>query len=144
MGSQRFRERPSEIVDSIVDSLPTCLSTCLHVCPLACLFVCLHDHHFFSFLLSFYLSVCLQYMRMWSPQYCLPLTGSALEKKGGKEFTEALQELKKKNGPLEVAGGKCSVQKQFRFGNQYLLLTLCLYRDSDRLISTVSILCLSV
>ncbi|CAG08814.1 unnamed protein product, partial [Tetraodon nigroviridis] len=33
--------------------------------------------------------------------------GTALEKKGGKEFTEALQELKKKNGPLEVAGGKC-------------------------------------
>ncbi|TWW75086.1 Core histone macro-H2A.1 [Takifugu flavidus] len=32
--------------------------------------------------------------------------GSALEKKGGKEFTDALQELKKKNGPLEVAGGK--------------------------------------
>ncbi|XP_022050062.2 core histone macro-H2A.1 isoform X2 [Acanthochromis polyacanthus] len=30
--------------------------------------------------------------------------GSALEKKGGKEFTDALQELKKKNGPLEVAG----------------------------------------
>lgn len=30
--------------------------------------------------------------------------GSALEKKGGKEFTEALLELKKKNGPLEVAG----------------------------------------
>ncbi|XP_068187085.1 core histone macro-H2A.1 [Antennarius striatus] len=30
--------------------------------------------------------------------------GCALEKKGGKEFTEALQELKKKNGPLEVAG----------------------------------------
>ncbi|KAL7390342.1 hypothetical protein ABVT39_019299 [Epinephelus coioides] len=30
--------------------------------------------------------------------------GSALEKKGGKEFAEALSELKKKNGPLEVAG----------------------------------------
>ncbi|KAL3042579.1 hypothetical protein OYC64_020499 [Pagothenia borchgrevinki] len=30
--------------------------------------------------------------------------GAALEKKGGKEFTEALSELKKKNGPLEVAG----------------------------------------
>ncbi|XP_034406477.1 core histone macro-H2A.1 isoform X1 [Cyclopterus lumpus] len=30
--------------------------------------------------------------------------GSALEKKGGKEFTEALSELKKKGGPLEVAG----------------------------------------
>lgn len=30
--------------------------------------------------------------------------GTALEKKGGKEFTEALSELKKKNGPLEVAG----------------------------------------
>ncbi|XP_017158541.1 core histone macro-H2A.1 isoform X1 [Poecilia reticulata] len=36
--------------------------------------------------------------------------GSALEKKGGKDFTEALQELKKKNGPLEVAGGQCSAQ----------------------------------
>ncbi|KAK1882723.1 Core histone macro-H2A.1 [Dissostichus eleginoides] len=30
--------------------------------------------------------------------------GAALEKKGGKEFTEAVSELKKKNGPLEVAG----------------------------------------
>uniref|UniRef100_A0A3P9BR02 MacroH2A.1 histone n=1 Tax=Maylandia zebra TaxID=106582 RepID=A0A3P9BR02_9CICH len=30
--------------------------------------------------------------------------GSALEKKGGKEFADAVQELKKKNGPLEVAG----------------------------------------
>lgn len=36
------------------------------------------------------------------------LSGAALEKKGGKEFTEALQELKKKNGPLEVAGGECT------------------------------------
>ncbi|XP_037604609.1 core histone macro-H2A.1 isoform X5 [Sebastes umbrosus] len=32
--------------------------------------------------------------------------GSALEKKGGKEFLEAVSELKKKNGPLEVAGAK--------------------------------------
>ncbi|KAI5612712.1 H2A histone family, member Y [Silurus asotus] len=30
--------------------------------------------------------------------------GSALEKKGGKEFCEAVLELRKKNGPLEVAG----------------------------------------
>ncbi|KAM4620241.1 core histone macro-H2A.1 [Polymixia lowei] len=30
--------------------------------------------------------------------------GNALEKKGGKEFSEAVLELKKKNGPLEVAG----------------------------------------
>nr|XP_023700790.1 core histone macro-H2A.1 isoform X2 [Paramormyrops kingsleyae] len=30
--------------------------------------------------------------------------GSALEKKGGKEFGEAVVELRKKNGPLEVAG----------------------------------------
>ncbi|XP_072302125.1 core histone macro-H2A.1 isoform X2 [Eucyclogobius newberryi] len=30
--------------------------------------------------------------------------GTALEKKGGKEFAEAVLELKKKNGPLEVAG----------------------------------------
>lgn len=36
----------------------------------------------------------------------LSFAGTALEKKGGKEFTDALQELKKKNGPLEVAGGK--------------------------------------
>lgn len=32
--------------------------------------------------------------------------GSALEKKGGKEFGDAVVELRKKNGPLEVAGGK--------------------------------------
>ncbi|XP_077596818.1 core histone macro-H2A.1 isoform X1 [Stigmatopora nigra] len=30
--------------------------------------------------------------------------GSALEKKGGKELTEAVLEMKKKNGPLDVAG----------------------------------------
>ncbi|XP_006631836.2 core histone macro-H2A.1 isoform X1 [Lepisosteus oculatus] len=30
--------------------------------------------------------------------------GNALEKKGGKEFTEAISELRKKNGPLDVAG----------------------------------------
>ncbi|KAM9788648.1 core histone macro-H2A.1 isoform 1-T1 [Neosynchiropus ocellatus] len=34
--------------------------------------------------------------------------GSALEKKGGKEFSEAVQEVKKKNGPLEVAGAVMS------------------------------------
>nr|XP_061801375.1 core histone macro-H2A.1 isoform X4 [Nerophis lumbriciformis] len=32
------------------------------------------------------------------------LTGSALEKKGGKELAEAVLEMKKKNGPLDVAG----------------------------------------
>ncbi|KAE8614161.1 hypothetical protein XENTR_v10008019 [Xenopus tropicalis] len=30
--------------------------------------------------------------------------GNALEKKGGKEFVEAVTELKKKNGPLDIAG----------------------------------------
>ncbi|XP_077330119.1 core histone macro-H2A.1 isoform X3 [Lithobates pipiens] len=34
--------------------------------------------------------------------------GSALEKKGGKEFLEAIIELKKKNGPLDVAGAAVS------------------------------------
>ncbi|XP_034462372.1 core histone macro-H2A.1 isoform X2 [Hippoglossus hippoglossus] len=34
--------------------------------------------------------------------------GCALEKKGGKEFTDAVQELKKKNGNLEVAGAVLS------------------------------------
>lgn len=37
---------------------------------------------------------------------CCFYIGSALEKKGGKEFLEAVIELKKKNGPLDVAGGK--------------------------------------
>ena len=43
---------------------------------------------------------------------CQPLTtqmisssGKALEKKGGKEFVDAVDDLKKKNGPLDVAGG---------------------------------------
>ncbi|XP_006253637.1 core histone macro-H2A.1 isoform X2 [Rattus norvegicus] len=34
--------------------------------------------------------------------------GSTLEKKGGKEFVEAVLELRKKNGPLEVAGAAVS------------------------------------
>ncbi|XP_069619907.1 core histone macro-H2A.1 isoform X2 [Ranitomeya imitator] len=34
--------------------------------------------------------------------------GSALEKKGGKEFIEAVVELKKKNGPLDIAGAAVS------------------------------------
>ncbi|XP_006017254.1 PREDICTED: core histone macro-H2A.1 isoform X1 [Crocodylus porosus] len=34
--------------------------------------------------------------------------GSTLEKKGGKEFVEAVIELRKKNGPLEVAGAALS------------------------------------
>ncbi|KAM4819637.1 core histone macro-H2A.1 isoform 3-T3 [Thomomys bottae] len=34
--------------------------------------------------------------------------GSTLEKKGGKEFVEAVLELRKKNGPLEVAGAAIS------------------------------------
>lgn len=38
-----------------------------------------------------------------SPCSCL---GNTLEKKGGKEFVEAVLELRKKNGPLEVAGGE--------------------------------------
>ena len=38
-----------------------------------------------------------------SPCSCL---GNTLEKKGGKEFVEAVLELRKKNGPLEVAGCK--------------------------------------
>ncbi|XP_078267526.1 core histone macro-H2A.1 isoform X2 [Rhinoraja longicauda] len=34
--------------------------------------------------------------------------GAALEKKGGKEFTEAVSELRKKNGPLDTAGAVLS------------------------------------
>lgn len=39
-------------------------------------------------------------------------SGSTLEKKGGKEFVEAVIELRKKNGPLDIAGGEA-----LRFGN---------------------------
>uniref|UniRef100_UPI00398EC8F6 core histone macro-H2A.1 isoform X1 n=1 Tax=Pristiophorus japonicus TaxID=55135 RepID=UPI00398EC8F6 len=34
--------------------------------------------------------------------------GNALEKKGGKEFTEAVNDLRKKNGPLDIAGAVLS------------------------------------
>lgn len=37
-----------------------------------------------------------------------PCLGNTLEKKGGKEFVEAVLELRKKNGPLEVAGAAVS------------------------------------
>jgi len=39
-------------------------------------------------------------------------SGSTLEKKGGKEFVEAVIELRKKNGPLDIAGGEV-----LRFGH---------------------------
>eukprot|EP00074_Homo_sapiens_P105470 XP_024302031.1 core histone macro-H2A.1 isoform X6 [Homo sapiens] len=38
--------------------------------------------------------------------------GNTLEKKGGKEFVEAVLELRKKNGPLEVAGGTVFQSRQ--------------------------------
>lgn len=70
----------------------------LHVCLLTSVSACASPH----------LSLA---GRLFAPRWdvitaALLFTGSALEKKGGKEFTDALQELKKKNGPLEVAGGK--------------------------------------
>lgn len=40
-------------------------------------------------------------------------SGSTLEKKGGKEFVEAVIELRKKNGPLDIAGGEA-----LRFGTR--------------------------
>lgn len=70
-----------------------------------CLPVCLHDHQSALFLLAVFLAaVCEDAFT----SVLSPLAGSALEKKGGKEFADAVQELKKKNGPLEVAGGKCT------------------------------------
>lgn len=36
-------------------------------------------------------------------------TGKALEKAGGKEFLETVKELRKSQGPLEVAEGKCEL-----------------------------------
>lgn len=42
----------------------------------------------------------------WQSDLAHPCLGNTLEKKGGKEFVEAVLELRKKNGPLEVAGGK--------------------------------------
>lgn len=42
-----------------------------------------------------------------SPQSPLFFVGKALEKAGGKEFLETVKELRKSQGPLEVAEGKC-------------------------------------
>lgn len=42
-----------------------------------------------------------------SPQPPLFFVGKALEKAGGKEFLETVKELRKSQGPLEVAEGKC-------------------------------------
>lgn len=36
---------------------------------------------------------------------CVVISGIALEKAGGKEFLEGLKELRKAQGPLEVASG---------------------------------------
>lgn len=33
-----------------------------------------------------------------------------MEKKGGKEFVEAVIELRKKNGPLDIAGGEAALR----------------------------------
>jgi len=66
-----------------------------------------------------------------------PLAGSALEKKGGKEFTEALSELKKKGGPLEVAGGKCTFILFILFilfTYQRMFLVVCIVPDMFLLI----------
>lgn len=42
----------------------------------------------------------------WPSDLPCPCLGNTLEKKGGKEFVDAVLELRKKNGPLEVAGGE--------------------------------------
>lgn len=89
----------------MMDSIVVCLLSSL--CALMPARLCAR-HNLCSFLLSTCLSVCLSACEDVITTVLSPLTGSALEKKGGKEFTEALQELKKKNGPLEVAGGKCT------------------------------------
>lgn len=87
-------------VEWLTASLSACWPTCLSISMSACLSVCLHGRHPSSIRLS--VSI------MRGSNHSSPLfAGSALEKKGGKEFIDALQELKKKNGPLEVAGGKC-------------------------------------
>ena len=52
-------------------------------------------------------------------------SGSTLEKKGGKEFVEAVIELRKKNGPLDIAGGEV-----LRFGNLQTKRWLCCLRQS--------------
>lgn len=95
--TQRRCQRPDGVIDSIV-CLLTFLAAHLHVCLLTSVSACASPH----------LSPA---GRPFAPRWdvitaALSFTGSALEKKGGKEFTDALQELKKKNGPLEVAGGK--------------------------------------
>lgn len=95
------------MIDSIV--------VCLLACPLRCLSPCLPARLRITSALSVWLAV-------YAAQGCIHssplLTGAALEKKGGKEFTDALTELKKKNGPLEVAGGKCPEQIMWNTNNK--------------------------
>lgn len=104
--TQRRCHRPDEVIDSIV-CLLTFLAAHLRVCLLTSVSACASPH----------LSPA---GRLFAPRWdvitaALSFTGSALEKKGGKEFTDALQELKKKNGPLEVAGGKFPDWMTFSF-----------------------------
>lgn len=42
------------------------------------------------------------------PAHRLLLSGTALEKVGGRDFLEGVKELRKSQGPLEVATGKVS------------------------------------
>lgn len=101
--TQELRGSERSQVKLLTASLSACLPTRVSVSLSACMYI--------TSPLSCCLSVCLSVGPRLGCNHSSPLfTGSALEKKGGKEFTEALQELKKKNGPLEVAGGKCAEQ----------------------------------
>lgn len=53
---------------------------------------------YFIFLPSFALLICC---------CCVVSAGNALEKAGGREFLDGVKELRKAQGPLEVASGTC-------------------------------------
>lgn len=58
------------------------------------------------------MSVCITNDFEKSNHHGFPLfsfTGKALEKAGGKEFLETVKELRKSQGPLEVAEGRCRI-----------------------------------
>lgn len=63
-----------------------------------------------------------------------------MEKKGGKEFVEAVIELRKKNGPLDIAGGEA-----LRFGTTWLhqphICTLLAFLLSPGIAAGCTVIC---
>lgn len=68
---------------------------------------------------------CFFTLILWSQGLLLcVLAGKALEKAGGKEFLETVKELRKSQGPLEVAEGEKDSLLSFGHGSFYMSFSL--------------------